>query len=334
MFDARFEFSLRQGKLALPQSGNSAVFFPERLEDVTPLAHLKPKIMHRFKPLVDLFQDQGFDPLPSEPDDLDVALVHLPRVKRLARHLIYTATRATGPDGVIIVDGSKSQGIDSLIKDLKTRVDLTGVVSKAHGKLAWYRTTGVFDDWQADNFNLIEDGFVTKTGVFSADGIDPASQLLAASLPDDLRGRYADFGAGWGYLTRRLFDYPEIEHIDCIEADSAAIDCARQNCGDCRVAFHWSDATTWCAKTALDGIVMNPPFHHGRAADPTIGQAFIASAARNLAAKGRLFMVANRQLPYEAVLQSCFANVKQMAQNNLFKVLFANRPLEHLRKTR
>ena len=299
-----------------------------------PLGHLEPKIMHRFKPLVDLFQDQGFDPLPSETADLDVALVHVPRVKRLARHLIYTAVRATRPDGLILVDGAKSQGIDSLLKDLKTRAALKGSVSKAHGKLAWFTANGVFDDWKADDFDPIEDGFVTKTGIFSADGIDPASQLLAASLPDGLSGNFADFGAGWGYLTRRLFDYPGIGHIDCIEADSAAIDCARQNCGDGPAAFHWSDATTWRAQAALDGIVMNPPFHHGRAADPAIGQAFIASAARNLAAHGRLFMVSNRQLPYEAMLQSCFADVKQMAQNNLFKVLFANRPLVHLRKNR
>jgi len=334
VFDARFEFSLRQDKLVLPQSKNCAVFFPDCFGDIAPLAHLKPKIMHRFKPLVDLFQDQGFDPLPSEPADLDIALVHVPRVKRLARHLIYTAVRATRPDGLILVDGAKSQGIDSLLNDLNTRVELKGSVSKAHGKLAWFTANGVFDDWQADDFNSIENGFVTKTGVFSADGIDPASQLLAASLPDGLSGRFADFGAGWGYLTHRLFDFPGIERIDCIEADSAAIDCARQNCGDSRVAFHWSDATTWRARAPLDSIVMNPPFHHGRAADPAIGQAFIASAARNLAAHGRLYMVANRQLPYEAVLQSCFADVKQMAQNNQFKVLFANRPLVHLRKTR
>jgi len=334
VFDARFEFSLRQGKLVLPQSKNCAVFFPNCLRDIAPLADFKPKIMHKFKPLVDLFQDHGFDPLPSEPSDLDVAVVHLPRVKRLARHLIYTAARAAGPDGLILVDGDKSQGIDSLIKDIKARTELQGVVSKAHGKLAWFAAIEVFDDWQADGFDPIEDGFVTKVGVFSADGIDPASQLLASSLPEDLSGRIADFGAGWGYLTRFLFNYANIKHIDCIEADSAALDCARQNCVDDRVAFHWSDATTWRAHTALDGIVMNPPFHNGRAADPAIGQAFIASAARNLTAHGRLFLVANRQLPYEKALQSCFANVKQIAQNNLFKVLFANRPLVHLRKTR
>ena len=45
---------------------------------------------------------------------------------------------------------------------------------------------------------------------------------------------------------------------------------------------------------------MNPPFHTRPRADPALGQAMIRKAAAALRRGGRLFMVANRQLPYEA----------------------------------
>ena len=73
-------------------------------------------------------------------------------------------------------------------------------------------------------------------------------------------------------------------------------------------------------------VVMNPPFHTSRSADPTLGQGFIASAARNLTRNGSLWMVANRHLPYEATLSEVFARVEEVAGDNRFKVFHASRP--------
>jgi 16S rRNA (guanine1207-N2)-methyltransferase len=72
---------------------------------------------------------------------------------------------------------------------------------------------------------------------------------------------------------------------------------------------------------------MNPPFHAGRATDPSLGRAFIQSAARILAPNGKLWMVANRHLPYETTLSECFRNVDMIGGNGAFKVFHANRPL-------
>ena len=59
----------------------------------------------------------------------------------------------------------------------------------------------------------------------------------------------------------------------------------------------------------MDAVVMNPPFHTGRTAEPGLGQAFITAAARLLAPQGQLWMVANRHLPYETALGGQFAHV-------------------------
>ena len=70
---------------------------------------------------------------------------------------------------------------------------------------------------------------------------------------------------------------------------------------------------------------MNPPFHRGRAAEPGIGQRLIGVAAKALRRGGRLFMVANRQLPYEETLEAEFAQWREITRDGGFKVLAATR---------
>ena len=73
----------------------------------------------------------------------------------------------------------------------------------------------------------------------------------------------------------------------------------------------------------VNGVVMNPPFHEGRSADPRLGAGFIRSAAGLLTGAGRLWMVANRHLPYEQVLRECFADVSEIGGDSRFKILTA-----------
>jgi 16S rRNA (guanine1207-N2)-methyltransferase len=70
---------------------------------------------------------------------------------------------------------------------------------------------------------------------------------------------------------------------------------------------------------------MNPPFHQGRAAEPEVGLKLIATAARTLGSGGRLFLVANRQLPYEKALAASFPQWERIAGDGAFKVLSARR---------
>ena len=72
-------------------------------------------------------------------------------------------------------------------------------------------------------------------------------------------------------------------------------------------------------------VVMNPPFHDGGAEDRSLGAAFIAAAARALKPGGRLLMVANRHLPYEAPLREAFGKVALLAETGGYKVHEARR---------
>lgn len=282
------------------------------------------QVVQPFKPFHDRFQAQGFACAPASDAACDLAIVFVPRAKALARDLVARASQRC--TDWVVVDGPKTDGIDSLLKDIRKRVDVSGPISKAHGKVFWFRAQKAdLTDWIAPETQIV-DGFQTAPGVFSADGIDPASALLAETLPDKLGRRVVDLGAGWGFLSAQVLKNAKVEQLDLVEADHAALGCARANITDPRARFHWADALDWRAAEPVDTVVTNPPFHTSRAADPTLGRGFIATAARLLAPSGQLWLVANRHLPYEAALTELFGQVKEVAGDNRFKILNATRP--------
>jgi len=72
--------------------------------------------------------------------------------------------------------------------------------------------------------------------------------------------------------------------------------------------------------------VTNPPFHGGSRHDrPDIGRRFISAAAAALRPGGTLWLVANRHLPYEAILDASFGHVRTLTQAGGFKIVVATR---------
>lgn len=254
----------------------------------------------------------------------DVAVVSIPRAKDAARARIAEAMAIARSH--VVIDGQKTDGIEALLKDIRRRTPVLGTLSKAHGKLLWCAPSDAFAEWRARP-GLVAGRWHTLPGVFSAGQVDPGSALLAAALPVQMSGRVADLGAGWGFLSAELLARcPGVVQVHLVEAQGAALECARRNVTDPRAVFHWADVTSWDAQGGLDAVVMNPPFHSGRAAEPDLGRAFIARAAQLLKPGGRLFMVANRHLPYEASLREQFVDVAEFGGTSKFKLLGAKLP--------
>ncbi len=320
MSSERFEFALNSG-LSLPESGRILLIAPNTDLRIDDLPRERVDILYRFAPDHQTWVKRGFS-VKTEPEGPYAAtLVFLPRAKDLARSYLWQAVNVT-PGGMVVVDGQKTDGIAPMAKALGAANTIDGQISKAHGKLLWM--SGGIDipsDWQG-NPKQIEGGFQTLPGVFSADAPDPASVALLKALPDNLGRAVADLGAGWGFLSHTLVNIgPERVHL--VEADLDALECAQQNVQSERARFHWADATEWQSPELLDSIIMNPPFHTTRKAEPTLGQAFIANAARNLKPNGQLWMVANRHLPYEETLERHFGNFEEIGGDTRFKILRA-----------
>lgn len=249
------------------------------------------------------------------------ALVFATRSKRETQHLIAQAVEAA-PSGWIVIDGQKTDGIESLLKLVRREVETVDSYAKAHGKVFWFPAQQAqnLKSWRATPAQLDSD-FITAPGVFSADGIDPASELLCGVLPTNLSGTGVDLGAGWGYLSARVLNASsDVRALHLVEDNVTALNCAEQNVTDARAAFHWADALYWQADRAVDFVIMNPPFHTGRSATPELGLGFIRSSARILRPGGQLYMVANAHLPYEEALAREFASVELLTRTSRFKV--------------
>ncbi|MGZ9812052.1 class I SAM-dependent methyltransferase [Pseudoroseicyclus sp. H15] len=275
-----------------------------------------------FRPDADYWAASGYQ-LAEPGETAAVAIVFLPRSKALAKALIADAARRAP---VVAVDGPKTHGVDSLWREARKRLGDLPSDTRDHGRLFVMSPGDALADWASEGPVAGPDGWVRQPGIFSEDGIDAGSALLAEALPKKLPARMADFGAGWGYLSAKVLETKGVESLDLIEAEALALDCARLNIKDPRASFHWEDAANWKAEEPYGGIVMNPPFHTGRAVDHALGQSFIAAARRNLLAGGQLWLVANRHLPYEAALDAAFSRVEELGGDGAFKLFRATRP--------
>lgn len=322
----RLPLALSGGHVTLPGAGPIAVFGPRAGADLSALPRDRLTVITTQRPDFDHFAAQGLDTVTAPSGRYATALVCLPRARALAQAMAAQAAICT--DGPVIVDGDKTDGVESMLRALRAHPRATpgAPLSKAHGKLFTLAPGADLADWLPAAPQRIEDGFVTAPGSFSADGIDPGSRALADTLPAKLGARVIDLGGGWGYLAARALTREGIAHLDLVEADHAALDCARTNITDPRAHLHWADATTWRPDAPADTVITNPPFHTGRTADPGLGRAFITAAAAMLKPSGALWLVANRHLPYETTLAQHFKRVEEAAGDTRFKILHASHP--------
>lgn len=285
---------------------------------------------HTFlKPRYDRLVARGADVIEGFAPPYDCAVVHITKSKAESRGLIGLAYQQLATSGILIIDGQKTDGIEGRIRELKKLSDMAPTTSKSHGKITSLIKTNAnstLGEWVGELMLCeTEDGFLTTPGCFSPNGADIGSQLLAAHF-ENLSGHLADFGGGWGYLSKiALSQNSEIERLDLFEAYAPALDCATRNIEDARLNLNWEDVTT-LSDQSFDTIIMNPPFHQGRGQDLSLGQAFIQSAARNLHKRGQLLMVANRQLAYEATLSAAFKKIEPLRVTQGFKIIRASQP--------
>ena len=334
-----------EGRLAWPREG--ALFL--RAREGAAL-HAVPRTglvcAQPFKPQADALAHAGFALLDADSDDgrrWPLVLLLPPRQRSEARAWMARALERVAPGGVVVASQPNDEGAKSGQADFARIAGAVHVLSKHHCRTYWSAPLETAADpalaaeWRALDAprpladpRLPPGRWLSRPGVFAWDRIDAGSALLAAHLPGDLAGVAADLGAGWGYLAAVLLERnPGIHALDLYEADARALALARDNLGPyarrAALGFHWHDVTAGLAHR-YDVIVSNPPFHaQDRADRPELGQRFIAAAAQALAPRGRLWLVANRHLPYEAALGAHFARVRTIAQADGFKVVEAVR---------
>ncbi|MDL2401556.1 class I SAM-dependent methyltransferase [Rhizobium mayense] len=287
-----------------------------------------------FRPFFRQLQAQRIDVTPEiEGADYDGALVLCTKHKGENEDHIAQALSRVKEGGLIVVAGGKEDGIQPLRKRIEGLGLDVGHMPKYHGVASWFARPAdisVLTAQLAKPAMRIDGRFTTAAGMFSHDRFDAGSELLASRLPTDFSGDAADFGAGWGYLSVELATKsPRIARLDLYEAHYEALEAARanllENCPKVAQRFFWHDLASEPIKDKYDLVIMNPPFHQGHAAEPSLGQAMIKAASSALRSGGRLMLVANRGLPYEPVLAENFREHGETCRNARFKVLWAKK---------
>jgi len=298
-----------------------------------------------WKPLADALNIAGFPNAPTLLDGegrFDLVLLRPERQRDQVLFDMARGFRLLRPGGTLVVSLPNDWGAARHEKHLKELAGTVSTLSKHHCRAFWAVKSPSANDallhaWLASGQPrpLPEDPrFTTRPGVFGWEKIDPGSRMLTDQLPAGLHGRVADLGAGWGYLSHFILEHrPLVRDLHLYEADAVALALARHNVaplirkeeGAPSVAFEWADVTAGLGYASFDAVVMNPPFHQGRHADPLLGHKFMATAIGALRPGGQLWMVANQFLPYERFLTDALPNARLVSQGGGYKVLHGTR---------
>jgi 16S rRNA (guanine1207-N2)-methyltransferase len=265
----------------------------------------------------------------AAPQSLDGLIMLAPPGTIERRYAIALVLRALKPGSALLVLAPKDKGGSRLAGDIEALGCHFQESSKRHHRICITQSSGdekAIAQAIAEGAPRFDDdlGLWTQPGVFSWNRLDPGSAILLDHLPA-LSGKGADLGCGIGILAHAALASDLVTSLTLVELDARALSCARRNVNETRAHFVQADLRKLNepALKGLDFIVMNPPFHNGGAEDKSLGQIFIKTAAGLLRKGGRLYCVANRHLPYEAVLKEHFRRVDVLADRDGFKIFEA-----------
>lgn len=246
------------------------------------------------------------------------------------RYAMALALRAVAPGGRFTALAPNDRGGTRLRKELQAFGCAVQETARRHHRIVACarpaRLTGIDEALAAGGPRLVSGlGLLSQPGVFSWDRIDPGTELLLQHLPA-LSGRGADFGCGIGVLARAVLSSATVKQITLIDIDRRAIEAAQRNLDDPRLRFCWADVRDRNLDLAeLDFVAMNAPFHDGGTEDKALAQSFVKRAAEVLRKGGVCWLVANRHLPYEAVLQPLFKKIELKIETSGYKIYAATK---------
>jgi 16S rRNA (guanine1207-N2)-methyltransferase len=266
----------------------------------------------------------------------DAVLSHLPKGRAVWEQTVNDAAALLRPGGVFYLAGANDAGVKSAAKYVRQvfgEVTVLGyrggcrvvcAVRSAHVQVpesAYYR-------WHTRRAEAggTAVAFITKPGLFSWDRLDDGTRLLIEALEDGAiedGDRVLDIGCGAGVLTQIARRHTGAENVWAVDADCRAVEATRRTLalsggGESHVLL--SDCTEAVGDRPFDVVISNPPFHRERATTYAIAAQIIRDAARLLARRGRLYLVANAFPKYRPLIETAFGRAELLRRDNRYCV--------------
>lgn len=279
--------------------------------------------------------DVRYETHPEGQATASLVILVLPREKDRLAMLLHAASRCLPRGGRLWLAGPNRAGAKSAPSTMQRYFD--NVIKRdAARHCSLFEASGpnhdepfILDDY-ARTWRPYEEGprLVSLPGVFANRRLDPGSSLLLKSFEGALpRGRLLDFGCGSGVLAIALMSAGA--DIDPVLLDDSALALESARLGleknGLRGRLVASDGLTELSGT-YDWIISNPPFHRGVDHDLDIAADFFRRAGTFLSENGRIRVVFNRHLPYEAWLREAFDRVERVSTDRTFTLLQASKP--------
>ncbi|MDQ6982143.1 MAG: methyltransferase [Mariprofundus sp.] len=290
-------------------------------------------LQQHFKPEYTAIKNIGLSVFPALPDTsrlYDLILLLPAKNKQQTLGWMAEAMNRLSTNGKFMFACANAHGAKSYEAALKKLAGNVSSRSKSKCRLCSARKLSAFNasfaaQWLEDARprSIESHGMISRPGLFSWDHADTGSSLLIKQLPV-LRGIGMDLCCGYGLLTENILrQSTDIKQIHLLDADWLALDCARQNTTTWQniVQWHWKDAMHNSLPKQLDWVVCNPPFHSDQSRDVGLGQSIVLHACQSLKRGGQLYLVANRQLPYEQLLRSELRQCQILVEADGFKVI-------------
>ena len=276
----------------------------------------------------------------------DVAGIRIPHEKQALFQLLHDAFNILPVGGRCYIAGANNEGIKPA---QKTIADIFGNANKlaehaSHRVIVATKrheapvTPGIFESplLEGDAFSELSVmlrglpiTIYSRPGVFSWDHVDEATALLADHMVINAGESVLDLGCGSGGLGTIAAMLSGTGRVRMVDADNEAVRSTRgtiEVAGVKNATVVVSDVASAVIDERFDVVVSNPPFHVGKATNLELPLQFIRDAFEVLNPKGRLYLVANRTLPYESMIQEQFGRVQTVHDGARFKVLSAVKP--------
>ncbi len=275
----------------------------------------------------------------------DVVAIRIPHEKLSLLGLLFDAHRLLRPGGRCYVAGATNEGMKTAAKLLNRLFGNMSVLEYESGHrivVAEKISHDPVDDTALDSPYLVSDTFreldvtlrgsdirlYSRPGVFSWDHLDEATKILAGTIEIPSRASTLDLGCGSGPLGITASRLSAGARVVMVDADVEAVRSAKKSAKAAGITNYQvlpSDVAGAVLDERFDVVVTNPPFHVGKQTELSVPMQFIEDSWQVLEPGGRLYLVANRTLPYEVPIKKRFGDVETLHDGRRFKVLSATR---------